>query len=365
MLRMTFPIPKIVFAAAVLAAGFAGIPASTFAHEGHDHGNQKSKTQTGPHGGTVHSANGSWAEVVFRPDGVRVFLFDAQGRAISSKGIQGRVGMTVKGNSRVYRYALLPAAGRSAAPNTLSLSVDLSKIPDDAMQVSFDLSGLPGSRTAAKFQVGFQITRTADEVAIARQQLCPVSGKKLGSMGRPIKSIVNGKPVYVCCQGCTNALKANPKKYLAKLASFTPTPLRATKADTAAIAHQKICPVMDEKLGSMGTPWKVNVNGQDVFVCCKGCIKFIQKNPKKYITKIPAPLPTKATKSDAAAIDRQKLCPVMDEKLTAMGGPWKVFVKGQPVYVCCKGCIKKVQQKPDFYLAKVKRSSLQNASSRR
>ena len=355
MSRMSIMFTNRFLAAAVLAAGLTGIPAPVSAHEGHDHGGKK--TQTGPHGGTTHSVSGSWAEVVFRPDAVWVFLYDAKGREISSKGIQGRVGMKVKGNPRVYRYALLPAAGRSAPPNALSLTVDLSKIPDGAMQVSVDLTGLPGTRTAAGFEVGFRITRTAEELAIAGQQFCPVSGKKLGSMGKPIKTIINGKAVYVCCKGCTNALKANPKKYLAKLVSFTPMPLRATKADADAIAHQKVCPVMDEKLGSMGKPWKVSVNGQDVYVCCKGCIKFLQKTPKKFLAKIPAPLPVKATKADAAAITRQKMCPVMDEKLNAMGGPWKVVVKGKPIFVCCKGCIKKVQKNADFYIAKTNRLS--------
>lgn len=345
------------FSALVVATAFATFAAALDAHEGHQHGGTQTKKKSGPHGGTVHSVSGAWAEVIFRPTGVRVFLYDAKGRPQSAKSLRGRVSMTVKGNPRVYRYGLLPEAGRSAPTNALSLAVDLSKIPDDAMQVRFDLYGLPGTRAAARFEVGFRVTRSADEVAIARQRLCPVSGKKLGSMGRPVKSVIDGKPVFVCCKGCTNALKSNPKKYLARLASLKPMLLRATKADTAAIAHQKVCPVMDEKLGSMGVPWKVNVNGRDVYVCCKGCIKFIQKDPKKYFTKIPDPLPVKATKADTAAVTRQKLCPVMDEKLTAMGGPWRVVVKGQPIYVCCKGCIKKVQQNADFYIAKTKRLS--------
>lgn len=350
---------------AILVATAAATPAGTIsAYEG-QHGGEKRTTQAGPHGGTTHAVGDSWAEVVFRPTSVRVFLYDAKGQPLSTQAIRGNVSMKVKGNPRVYRYGLLPEAGRSAPGNSMALSVDLSKIPNDAMQVAFDLYGLPGARRVSKFEVGFRVTRTADEVAIARQQLCPVSGKKLGSMGRPIKTVVDGKPVFVCCQGCTNALKTNPKKYLARLASATPAPRRATKTDTAAIAYQKVCPVMDEKLGSMGVPWKVNVNGRTVFICCKGCIKFIQKDPQKYLARIPDPLPAKATKADAAAIARQRLCPVVDGKLNAMGGPWKVVVKGQPVFVCCKRCIKKVQQNADFYIAKAKRLSGQPPVSRR
>lgn len=357
---------RILFFQSLFVVAAIAMPAAVLkAHEGHQHGGEKTTSQVGPHGGTTHSADGSWAEVVFRPTSVRVYLYDAKGQPLSSNGLRGSIAMKVKGNPRVYRYGLLPEAGRSAPTNSMALAVDLSKIPDDAMQVTFDVYGLPGARRASRFEVGFRVTHTEDELAIARQKLCPVSGKKLGSMGRPIKSIVNGKPVFVCCQGCTNALKSAPTKYLAKLASFTPKPTRALKADTAAIAHQKVCPVMVEKLGSMGVPWKVNVDGRNVFVCCKGCIKFIQKTPKKYFAKIPDPLPAKATKNDASAVARQKLCPVMDEKLNAMGGPWKVTVKGQPVFVCCKGCIKKVQKNADFYIAKAQRLSQQSPPRRR
>ena len=49
----------------------------------------------------------------------------------------------------------------------------------------------------------------------------------------------------------------------------------------------------------------------------------------------------------------QKTCPVMGEELGSMGPPIPVTVKGQTVYVCCRGCVSKVQRDPDTYLAKV------------
>lgn len=41
--------------------------------------------------------------------------------------------------------------------------------------------------------------------------------------------------------------------------------------DRALAAKQRVCPVTEEPLGSMGTPVKVHVRGRDVFLCCKGC----------------------------------------------------------------------------------------------
>jgi YHS domain-containing protein len=49
------------------------------------------------------------------------------------------------------------------------------------------------------------------------QKTCPVSGKALGSMGKPIAVEVKGKTIYVCCKGCVAKVKANPDDYLAKV----------------------------------------------------------------------------------------------------------------------------------------------------
>jgi hypothetical protein len=36
-------------------------------------------------------------------------------------------------------------------------------------------------------------------------------------MGPPIKVMVDGRPVFICCEGCRQKLLAEPAKYLAKL----------------------------------------------------------------------------------------------------------------------------------------------------
>ena len=50
------------------------------------------------------------------------------------------------------------------------------------------------------------------------QKTCPVTGAKLGSMGPPIAVEVDGKRVWTCCAACPPKLKADPAKYLARLA---------------------------------------------------------------------------------------------------------------------------------------------------
>ena len=56
-----------------------------------------------------------------------------------------------------------------------------------------------------------------DEQLIARQKFCPVTDEDLGSMGAPVKLIVEGRPVFICCKGCEKALRSEPKKFLAKI----------------------------------------------------------------------------------------------------------------------------------------------------
>jgi len=53
------------------------------------------------------------------------------------------------------------------------------------------------------------------------QKTCPVSGKPLGSMGKPIAVVVKGETIYVCCQGCVAKVKADPDTYIAKVKKET------------------------------------------------------------------------------------------------------------------------------------------------
>jgi hypothetical protein len=57
----------------------------------------------------------------------------------------------------------------------------------------------------------------ADRELAARQKVCPVTGQKLGSMGPPARVVVEGKTVFVCCEGCEDELRRNAKKYLQKI----------------------------------------------------------------------------------------------------------------------------------------------------
>ncbi|WP_406699586.1 hypothetical protein V5E97_12060 [Singulisphaera sp. Ch08] len=57
----------------------------------------------------------------------------------------------------------------------------------------------------------------ADKALALKQIVCPVSGENLGSMDAPVKVTAEGKTFLICCGGCNNEVKSNPKEVVAKL----------------------------------------------------------------------------------------------------------------------------------------------------
>jgi YHS domain-containing protein len=46
---------------------------------------------------------------------------------------------------------------------------------------------------------------------------CPVSGDKLGVMGKPLVFVYQGQEVKLCCSGCKKDFDKDPAKYLKKI----------------------------------------------------------------------------------------------------------------------------------------------------
>jgi hypothetical protein len=49
--------------------------------------------------------------------------------------------------------------------------------------------------------------------------------------------------------------------------------------DRKLVEAQKTCPILHSRLGSMGVPVKLTLDGQPAFVCCKLCIGDAEKDP--------------------------------------------------------------------------------------
>ncbi|MDA8562841.1 hypothetical protein N9L06_00150 [Mariniblastus sp.] len=243
----------------------------------------------------------------------------------------------------------------------------------------------------------------AEQLHIAVQKICPVSGQTLGSMGDPLKvqvgeqiaylcckgcqgkelnaehwktiqsnlaaaqqtcpimgkpvtadmksTVVNGQQVFVCCPPCIAKIQADPQGSLAKVnasyVSFVAAE-RQANSDQLHAAAQGICPVTGAKLGSMGDPIKVKVGEKEVaFLCCKGCVgKELSADHWKTI------------QTNLAAA--QKTCPVMGKAVDA--SMKSTVVNGRKIFVCCPPCIKKIEADPATYVAKLDAQVATNAS---
>lgn len=255
----------------------------------------------GPHGGAVQTVGGLSIESLVEPEGIRVFAYDNQGNPLDADAARGVAVLQVPGDAKRYRYDLFPDVTQNGKADSLAVAVDLRKFAGTTVGIELQIVGLPGApneplRAVAKVAV----PRTKEQrvaAVIAEQKVCPVSGEQLGSMGDPIAVTVGEQDLYVCCQGCVAAVKADPEKYLAMViggsnsvppgeGEVRPGVFKVTAVDRPFVESQKLCPVMDEPLGDMGSPYRVEVEDQAVYICCPGCAKKLQANPKVYLEKL-------------------------------------------------------------------------------
>lgn len=105
-----------------------------------------------------------------------------------------------------------------------------------------------------------------DDLLIQAQRICPVTGKKLGSMGRPVKAEVNGATVFLCCKSCFGQ-PINKRHW---------SQVKANMANA-----QGMCPIFKKPLGEHPSP--VVVNKRLLFVCCEPCVEKVEADPARAI----------------------------------------------------------------------------------
>lgn len=219
-------------------------------------------------------------------------------------------------------------------------------------------------------EAGDQVVTNGSFLIDAETRLNPAAGSVYfgGSAG---KGAPSGVAVRPSTPQDEDALERKARAELAKLSA----------ADRRLAEAQRYCPVLQKsRLGSMGVPVKIIVEGQPVFLCCGNCGEKARANPRRTLETVeqlkkgsasktvpPAPAPVDADEAEIRAnliklpledrllAEAQRFCAVQDEnRLGSMGVPVKVLVKGQPVFLCCKGCRDKALANRDKTLAKVK-----------
>jgi multidrug efflux pump subunit AcrA (membrane-fusion protein) len=148
---------------------------------------------------------------------------------------------------------------------------------------------------------------TPDRLLAETQKVCPIQKNRLGLMGTPVKVLLKGEPVFLCCKGCEEEANAHPDSTLALArgekqggeAAATPAlpqdRAAKIKANLAKLGEedrklaeaQKYCPIEpDNLLGSMGKPVKVVIEGRPVFLCCPNCVDEAKSHPDKTLKAV-------------------------------------------------------------------------------
>jgi len=111
-------------------------------------------------------------------------------------------------------------------------------------------------------------------VADPPNRTCPVTGAAITPGPNAPQEMVNGSPVYFCCNDCVKTFRGDPEKYL------------------LAVDPGK-CPV----LGNPARPdaaLRVVVNSRLYYFCCENCAAAFKKEPAKYFPELVDPVTKKS-----------------------------------------------------------------------
>jgi membrane fusion protein, copper/silver efflux system len=87
-----------------------------------------------------------------------------------------------------------------------------------SVTVKIAVADMPDFRTRVATKPPSAAPGRAPGLTPEQQKICPVTTLKLGSMGDPILVEVEGQRIWTCCSACPPKLKAQPAKYLPRLA---------------------------------------------------------------------------------------------------------------------------------------------------
>lgn len=168
----------------------------------------------------------------------------------------------------------------------------------DADAVSFEVEGRTFKTCCTKCKAKVEkdpatFAAKLDSKIVAQQlpgyalDTCPISGKKLGSMGEPVQLVLDGVLVQLCCDGCTKKAKAASADVAQKVRDAAFAAQMKSAPATCVVSGEQLD--QDAVAAMFGTTL--------VRTCCKKCMAKVEKDPAKFLAKLAA-RPAKGDKSD-------------------------------------------------------------------
>jgi Cu(I)/Ag(I) efflux system membrane fusion protein len=159
-----------------------------------------------------------------------------------------------------------------------------------------------------------------DQALAQAQGYCPIlEANRLGSMGPPVKMLLKDQPVFLCCPSCEKQARAHPEQTLAKVQALK---ARVASGSSAAGKGEKTPPAANAEMARDDAEVKATL--------------------------------AKLSPEDRRLVEQQGECAVRQgSRLGLMGVPVKILLRGQPVFLCCEGCVEQAQAHPERALARV------------
>jgi hypothetical protein len=112
-------------------------------------------------------------------------------------------------------------AGAATEEVNMDLTRTLQALVVGLGLIALGCSGQPSSGRhddEAKIEANLAKLAPEDRRLAEAQRFCVVeSDHRLGSMGKPVKVVVKGEPVFLCCKGCEKEALADPDRTLARV----------------------------------------------------------------------------------------------------------------------------------------------------
>jgi Cu(I)/Ag(I) efflux system membrane fusion protein len=318
--------------------------------------------------------NGKWRDATM-VDGLAHALFASGGMA-AGQGIEP---------------LLHAAVSRIAAAQALVLTVPESAVIDTGSRKLVYREAWPGVYDGLEVQLGprsgglYPVLRglnAGDKVATAGSFLLDAETRLTGGVGSTFFG-ASGGPSSDRRSGSGEVRPSQEEDEVAKARAVL---AKLSRVDRQLAEAQGFCPVLNTRLGAMGMPVKILLEGQSVFLCCTGCVEEARAHAGRTLARVaelkartagstPAPAP-KASPApvsqkprdpeieanlaqlgpeDRRLAEAQKYCAVQrDNLLGKMSVPFKVVIQGEPVFLCCDGCEEEARAQPERTLARVR-----------
>jgi len=167
---------------------------------------------------------------------------------------------------------------------------------------------------------------------------CPITGKKLGTMGDPPVKVYDGREVRFCCAGCIGKFEKDKAANFAKIDG-------KIIHDQGPLYPVKTSPVTGKDLPAK--PYEFVYGHRLVRLGAEGEKAAFLKDATKHIAAL-----------DKAAVEAQgkdyplKSCPVSKEALGGeMGKPVDLVIAGRLIRLCCESCTSEVDKNPATFIA--------------